>query len=60
MLDAEQRHQRQDAALAVIVGSHHYGDILDRGNDKECPRDQRQHADRDFGRCSAAPIERRF
>ncbi len=29
MLDAEERHQRQDAALPVIVGPHDDGDIFD-------------------------------
>ena len=29
LLDAEQRHQREDAALAVVVDAHREGDVFD-------------------------------
>ena len=33
MLDAQQRHQRQNSAFAVVVGAHDHGDIFERGGD---------------------------
>ncbi len=61
MLDAEQRHQRQDAALAVVVGAHHDRDVFDRRGDDERPHDQRQHAEHRGRRCLAAcPCDRRL
>ena len=38
------RHQRHDAALAVVVGAHHVADVLARDDDDQRPEDQRQHA----------------
>ena len=59
MLDAEQRHQGQNTALAVIVGAHDDRDVFDRGGDDERPHDQRQHAECYLGRGSAAgPLNR--
>ena len=36
-LHAEQRHQRQDAALAVIVDAHREADVFDAGDDEQRP-----------------------
>ena len=44
LLDAQQRHQGQDAALAVIVDAHGERDIFDGGDDEERPEHQRQRA----------------
>ncbi len=58
MLDAEQRHQRQNAAFAVIVGAHDYRDIFDRGDDGQRPQDQREHAQRLAGvELAAGPVD---
>ena len=43
---ADQRHQRQDAALAVIVGAHDEQAVFDRDGDDQRPEDQRQAAER--------------
>ena len=43
--DADQRDQRQDAALALVVGAHHEQQVLDRHRDDQRPEDQRQHAE---------------
>ena len=61
MLDAEQRHQREDAAFAVVVGAHDHRDVFDRRRDDERPHDEREHAERDVGRRRPArPVERRL
>ncbi len=60
VLDAEERHQRQNAALPVIVGAHDHGDIFDRGGDQQRPDDQREHADRRRRRGASRPFERGF
>ncbi|KAG1242640.1 hypothetical protein G6F65_022913 [Rhizopus arrhizus] len=39
-----QRHQRHDAALAVVVGAHDDGHVLQRDHDVQRPERQRQHA----------------
>ncbi len=37
-----QRHQRQDATLAAVVGAHDQGDVFNRDDQDERPEDQRQ------------------
>ena len=44
LLDPEQRHQRYDAALAVVVDPHGEIDVFDRHDEDEGPQDQRQGA----------------
>ena len=46
LLDAEQRHQRDDAAFAVVVDAHGDIDVLDRRDQEQRPQDQRQGAER--------------
>ena len=61
VLDAEKRHQRENAALAVVVGAHDHRDVFDRRGDDQRPHDEREHAERDVRRGRAArPIERRL
>ena len=61
VLDAEQGHQRENAALAVIVGAHDDPDIFDRGDDDEGPDDQREDAERVLRRdLTARPVDRRL
>ena len=55
LLDAEQRHQRQDAAFAVVVDAHREADIFDAGDDEQSPEDQRQRAE-DRGGVGLAPV----
>ena len=45
-LDAEQGHQRDDAALAVIVDAHGDIDVFDRRDEEQRPDDERQGAQR--------------
>ena len=40
-----QRHQRQDAAFALVVGPEHDQDVLDRDDQDQRPQDQRQDAE---------------
>ncbi len=40
-----QRRQREDAALALVVGPHDDRDVLDRDDDQQRIDDQRQHAE---------------
>ena len=40
-----QRHQRQRAALAVVVGAQQDHDVFERDDDDQRPEDQRQHAE---------------
>jgi hypothetical protein len=40
-----QRHEREDAALAVVVGTHDHREVLDRHDDGETPEDERQQAE---------------
>ena len=44
-LRAHERDEREDAALAAVVGAHHEQQILDRHDDDERPEDERQHAE---------------
>src|SRR5664279_3906236 len=37
---SDQRDQRQDAALAIVVGAHHQQHVLDRHDDRHGPEDQ--------------------
>ena len=53
-LHPEQRHKRQDAALAVIVDAHRDGHIFDRRHQDQGPDHEREHAERDRGVGSAA------
>jgi hypothetical protein len=39
-LGAQQRHQREDTAFAIIVDPHGDGDIFDRGDDHQGPEQQ--------------------
>ncbi len=41
-----QRHQRQNAALAVIVGAHDHQRVFQRNDDDQRPENQRQAAER--------------
>ncbi len=41
---SHQREQRQDAALAPVVGAHDHGEILEGHHEVERPEDQREHA----------------
>ncbi len=43
-LARHQRHQCQHAALALVVGAHHHGDVLHRDDQDQRPGDQRQDA----------------
>jgi hypothetical protein len=43
-LDADQRHQRQNAALAVIVDAHRDRNVFDRRDDHQRPDQQAEHA----------------
>ena len=40
-----ERHQRERAAFAVIVGPQHEDDVLDGHDDRQRPEDQRDEAD---------------
>ena len=40
-----ERHERQRAALALVVGPQQDEDVLDRDDEHERPQDQRQHAE---------------
>ena len=40
-----QRHQRQRAALALVVGAQQDDDVFERDDDDQRPEDQRQHAE---------------
>ena len=52
----EQRHQRQNAALALVVGTHHHQAVLDGDGDDQRPDDQRQAAERHLRADLAAGI----
>src|SRR5579863_2851793 len=52
-LRADQRQQCEDAALAVIVGTHDEDRVLDRDDDDQRPEDQRDHTEHRFGRDGA-------
>ena len=40
-----QRHQREDAAFALVVRAHDEDQVLDRNQQRERPEDQRQDAE---------------
>ena len=46
----EQRQQRQNAALAPVVGAHDQRQIFDRHDDHQRPEDQREYAEHVFRR----------
>jgi hypothetical protein len=46
-LHPEQRHERQDAALTVIVDAHRDGHIFDRCHHDQGPDHKREHAEGD-------------
>jgi hypothetical protein len=50
-----QRQQRQDAALAVVVGAHDEGHVLGRHHQRQRPEQQRQHAEQ-VGRVQRRPV----
>ena len=47
---ADERQQREDAALAVIVGAHDEDRVFDRDDDDQRPEDQRHDAEHGFRR----------
>ena len=54
IVHADQGHEREDAALPVVVGSHDEEAILHRDGDQQSPEDQRQNSDRTLGRAETA------
>ena len=48
LFDAEQLHQSNNSAIAVIVDTHGYDDVFHRCDDDQCPYDQRQHTKHDI------------
>ncbi len=40
----DQREEREDAAFAAVVGSHHEGEVLQGDDDEERPEDERENA----------------
>ena len=53
-----QRHQRQRAALAVVVGAQQDHDVFERDDDDQRPEDQRQDAEHRLARRRAAGADR--
>ena len=53
LLDAQERHQGEDAALAVVIDGHGDGDVFDRRDQEQGPDHQRQDAE-DALRCGVA------
>ena len=53
-LDAEQRHEGENAAFAVIVDAHREDHIFDRRDDDQRPYDKREDAKDDVRRRRAA------
>ena len=51
----DERQQREDAALAVVVGAHHEDQVLDRDDERQRPEDQRQHAEHVVARRRRSP-----
>ena len=45
LLDAQERHQGEDAALAFVIDGHGDGDVFDRGDQEQGPDHQRQDAE---------------
>ena len=61
VLVAQERHQREDSALAIVVGAHDHRDIFNGRDDHQRPNDKRQYAQGLLGRDGAAgPIDRRL
>src|SRR5262249_1309957 len=56
MLHAEQRHQCEDAALALIVDRHGDQHVFDRGDQEQGPDHERQHAEQLLGTGVAVEI----
>ena len=55
MPDIEKRQQRDDAALAAVVGAHDQDGVFERDDHDQRPEDHRHDAHDGFGReCSAA------
>ena len=44
-LRLEQREEREDAALALVVGAHDEGEVLDDDDERERPEDEREDAE---------------
>jgi hypothetical protein len=42
---SQQGEQREDAALATVVGPHDEGEVLDHDDQEECPEHQRENAE---------------
>src|SRR5262245_59221257 len=50
LLLENERHQRENAALAAVVRTHDEDDVLHRDDEHEHPHDERQHAEDVLGR----------
>ena len=51
--NSDERHQRKDAALAVVADAHGHANIFYRHHYGECPKDQGHDAEQDLGSGSA-------
>ena len=51
-----QRHQGEDAALAVVVGAQQHNHVLQRHDQRERPEDEREHPDHRLARDGAAAL----
>ena len=49
LFEDQQRHQRKNAALAIVVDTHGKDNVFHRCDDDQRPYDQRQHAKHDLG-----------
>jgi hypothetical protein len=59
-LNAQQRHQGEDAALAVIVDPHGDGDVFDTGDRDQRPHDQGQHPEHRRRARAAGEVQHRL
>jgi hypothetical protein len=53
-----ERHERQRAAFALVVGHQQDGDVFDRDDEDQGPQNQRQNAEDDVPRQRASPRRR--
>jgi hypothetical protein len=51
-----ERHQREGAALAVVVGAQQHEDVFQRHDERQRPQDEREHADHRFSRRRPAAL----
>ena len=58
MPGVKQREQRDDAALAVIVGAQDKNSVFERDDQDDRPQDHRHDADHGFGRGCPACLDR--